>query len=407
MSAFKVLIAGGGIAGLTLAHGLRRAGLDCQVFERGARGGIRTGYRLTLDADGGNALKACLPPQLYELYLRASHRTPTRPDVAVVIDSRCRELTTAPHIGPPNLGERPHTAIDRHTFRQILSAGLDDVVAYEAAVTGFVAGTAGVELRVSDGRTATGDVLVAADGVGSAIRRQLLPQVAIVPAPVGALGLFGRSPLDDDVLAALPEVLSSAFVIATDDRGVMLSLGQCVPRQPVVEAAAEVAPGVTLDPSPPYMMLSGAVAPGTEIPPPSEWTPETPGRMHAAMCTGVADWHPQIRGLVERIDPASLFSHPFRRLDPTPAWPASRVTLVGDAIHAMLPTLGKGANMAMRNAAVLRDQLVVAARGERPLVEAIAAYEEDMRAATYPLMELAADHSQFGGGGLRRAAATL
>jgi 2-polyprenyl-6-methoxyphenol hydroxylase-like FAD-dependent oxidoreductase len=68
----------------------------------------------------------------------------------------------------------------------------------------------------------------------------------------------------------------------------------------------------------------------------------------------------------------------------------------------MLPTLGKGANMAMRNAAVLRDQIAAAARGERPLLEAIAAYEQDMRDATYWLMELAADHDRFGGGGLRR-----
>jgi 2-polyprenyl-6-methoxyphenol hydroxylase-like FAD-dependent oxidoreductase len=67
----------------------------------------------------------------------------------------------------------------------------------------------------------------------------------------------------------------------------------------------------------------------------------------------------------------------------------------------MLPTLGKGANMAMRNAGVLRDALVVADRGDVPLLEAIAGYEADMRAATYPLMELAADHGRFGGGGLR------
>ena len=36
------------------------------------------------------------------------------------------------------------------------------------------------------------------------------------------------------------------------------------------------------------------------------------------------------------------------------------------------------------------------------MLEAIGAYEADMRAATYPLMELAADHGRFGGGGLRR-----
>ncbi len=332
----KVLLSGGGIAGLTLAHALRRAGLDCAVFERASREGAPTGYRLTLDADAGNALSACLPAELYERYQLASHRTPTRPDIAVVIDSQCRELTTAPQIGPHNEGELPHTAIDRPTFRSILSSGLEDAVHYEAPVAGFIAGPDGVLVRLGDGRTVSGDVLVGADGVGSPVRRQLMPEIQIVPAPVGALGLFGRSPLSAEILAELPEVLSAAFVIARDDHGVMLSLGQCVPRRP----SPDVAPG--------YMMLSGGVRPGTEVPAPGQWTAGTPQEMHQAMQAGVADWHPAIRGLVERIEAGTLFSHPFRRLNPTPPWPSSRVTLVGDAIHAMLPTLGKGANMAMR-----------------------------------------------------------
>lgn len=386
----RVLIAGAGIAGLTLAHGLRRGGVECEVFERSPREGAPTGYRLTLDADGGNALEACLPADLYERYVLASHRTPSRADVAVVIDSQCRELTTAPHIGPPNDGEMPHTAIDRATFRTILSSGLDRALHYEAPVAGFEADDQCVRLRLADGRSIEGDVLVGADGVGSPVRRQLMPGIEIVPAPVGALGLFGRSPLNDEILAELPEVLSTAFVIARDDRGVMLSLGQCVPRRN--------GPGV----APAYMMLSGGVLPGTAVPVPGRWTAETGREMHEAMRTGVSDWHPAIRGLVDRIEPNTLFSHPFRRLNPTPPWPSSRVTLVGDSITAMLPTLGKGANMAMRNAGVLRDQLLAAERGERPLLEAIAAYEADMRQATYPLMELAADHDRFGGGGLRR-----
>jgi 2-polyprenyl-6-methoxyphenol hydroxylase-like FAD-dependent oxidoreductase len=398
----RVLIAGGGIAGLTLAHGLLRAGVDCEVFERDSQTRSRSGYRLTLDADGGNALEACLPPGLYELYLRASHRTPRRPDVALVIDSQCRELTTAPHIGPANAGPRPHTAIDRLTFRQILEARLDGVLHHDAAVVDFDADEDEVRVRLEDGTAVAGDVLVGCDGVGSAVRRRLLPEVQIVPAPVGALGLFARSPLSGEILAGLPDALFAAFVIARDDRGAMLVLGQCVPRQPVDQAAAEVAPDVRLEPVEPYMMLSGAVPPGTPIPLPSEWSADTPRRLHEAMAAGVADWHPALRGLVERVELGTLFSHPFRLLDPTPAWRTSRVTLVGDSIHAMLPTLGKGANMAMRNAAVLREQLVAAAAGERPLHDAIAAYEDDMRTATYPLMELAADHERFGGGGLRR-----
>ena len=386
----RVLISGGGIAGLTLAHGLRGRGVECRVFERAPREGAPSGYRLTLDADGGNALEACLPAELYDRYLGASHRTPTRPDVAVVIDSQCHELTTAPHIGPPNDGPVPHTAIDRATFRAILSSGVEDVIAYESPVTGFSASEEGVTVRLADGRVVGGDVLVGADGVGSPVRRQLLPEVPIIPAPYGALGLFGRSPLDDELIAGLPEILSAAFVIARDDRGVMLSLGQCVPRHP--------GPGV----APAYMMLSGGIAPGTHVPEPGEWTAQTPAQMHAAMSAGVAGWHPAIRGLVERIEPATLFSHPFRRLDPVDPWPSSRVTVLGDAINAMLPTLGKGANMAMRNAAVLCERLAEAASGARDPVEAIAGYEADMRDATYPLMRLAADHGNFGGGGLRR-----
>ncbi len=385
----KVLIAGGGIAGLTLAQGLRSKGIECEVFERSAREGARTGYRLTLDADGGNALEACLPPALYERYQQASHRTPARPDLAVVIDAQGHELTTMPHIGPANNGERPHTAIDRASFRSILADGLDDLISYDSITAGYALLDDGVELRLEDGRCTRGDVLVGADGVGSAVRQQLLPGVPIVPAPVGALGLFGRSPLTDSELDELPEILNSGFVIATDRHGVLLSLGLCVPR----ERGAGIAS--------PYMMVSGGVPPQTEIPAPNDWTPETAREMHAAMCAGVASWHPAIVGLVARVDPQTLFSHPFRRLDPTPAWESSRVTLVGDSIHAMLPTLGKGANMAMRNAAVLRDALVAAERGERGLIEAISAYEDEMRAATYPLMRLASDHSNFGGGGLR------
>ena len=68
----------------------------------------------------------------------------------------------------------------------------------------------------------------------------------------------------------------------------------------------------------------------------------------------------------------------------------------------MLPTLGLGANLALRDAAHLLDRLSASARGEIPLPSAIGAYEQDMRDYVYPFMRMTMDHDQqFGGGALQ------
>jgi 2-polyprenyl-6-methoxyphenol hydroxylase-like FAD-dependent oxidoreductase len=55
------------------------------------------------------------------------------------------------------------------------------------------------------------------------------------------------------------------------------------------------------------------------------------------------------------------------------------VTLLGDAIHSMTPYRGIGANIALKDAALLCAKLAEAARGEKPVLTAIAEYEEAMR----------------------------
>jgi monoamine oxidase len=58
----RILIAGGGVGGLALAQALRRGGLDVAVYERDSTPTIRNqGYRIHIDADGNEALRACLP----------------------------------------------------------------------------------------------------------------------------------------------------------------------------------------------------------------------------------------------------------------------------------------------------------------------------------------------------------
>jgi 2-polyprenyl-6-methoxyphenol hydroxylase-like FAD-dependent oxidoreductase len=395
-----VLIGGGGLGGLCLAQGLVRAGHTCTVFERDSDLERKVGYRLHLNADGGEALRACLPADLFELYLETSRRTPPR-QLAVVVDDQLRELSSMPHIGPPNEGPRPHTAVNRRTLRQILLARLDDSVRLGATVVGYEEAGDRVRVRLADGSTEEGDLLVGADGIRSAIRAQRLPAVEIVDTGVAGLGLYARSALPVALQEEIPSVLMDGFVIATDKRGGLLAMGAFDPRRPVGAAGAEIAPDVALDPVDDYMMVSGNVAPGTVIPPFAEWTDSTALELRDSMLAAHSSWHPALRGVVERIDPATMFAIQFGRLDPAPPWEPSRVTLLGDAIHAMLPTLGQGANMALRDAAALAGAL---ADGADP-VAAIGAYEAAMREYAYPIMEVAADHSNFGGGGLAEGAA--
>jgi 2-polyprenyl-6-methoxyphenol hydroxylase-like FAD-dependent oxidoreductase len=54
------------------------------------------------------------------------------------------------------------------------------------------------------------------------------------------------------------------------------------------------------------------------------------------------------------------------------------VTLLGDAVHNMTPFRGMGANMALRDAAALREALVSIAQGREEPTAALSAYEREM-----------------------------
>jgi 2-polyprenyl-6-methoxyphenol hydroxylase-like FAD-dependent oxidoreductase len=93
----------------------------------------------------------------------------------------------------------------------------------------------------------------------------------------------------------------------------------------------------------------------------------------------VASWHPNIRKLVELMS-LEMGITKIRSSQPVPGWKATNVTLLGDAIHAMTPFRGIGANVALRDADLLCQKLVAIRRGRQPLAAAIGAYEAEMRA---------------------------
>jgi 2-polyprenyl-6-methoxyphenol hydroxylase-like FAD-dependent oxidoreductase len=319
------------------------------------------------------------------------------------MDAQLVELGRRPSLGPPNLGERRHTGVHRRTLRQILASRLDGVVRYGVSAVAYDEDAAGVTLHLSDGTSARGDLLVAADGIRSRVRDQKLPETSVVSTAIKGMDLYGRTPYTEELLSVIPEVLHDSMRIATDGRARCL-FGSFRARRPIPEAVADRAPDATVDAVDDYMMVSCSVAPGTVIPPQSEWTAETPGMIRESMGRAVETWHPAIREIITGIDLESIFAISFSYLRPQESWEPSRVTVLGDAAHGMLPTLGMGANTALQDARMISERVAAASRGEMSLTEAIGGYEAVMREHVYPLIPLTADHDNvFGGGALARA----
>jgi 2-polyprenyl-6-methoxyphenol hydroxylase-like FAD-dependent oxidoreductase len=402
-----VLIAGGGLSGLALAQGLVKAGHTVEVFERDADLNRKQGYYLHFNAIGGEALRRVLPDDLFELYLDSSRESYDRAE-SIVLDPGFNEITSNPHMGPPNPGPRNHTGVHRRTLRQVLAGRLGDRLHAGSPVVSYVEDADGVTATLADGSTVRGDVLVGADGIRSAVRTQRLPEVPVIATGIRGIGVYGRTPLTPELDELMPDILNQGVLMAVDRKGSRLLIAAFRPRRPAAEAAAEIAPDVEVDDVPAYVMISCSVTPGTVVPPAAEWTAETPGILQASMLEAVAGWHPAAQALVAGMEPDSIFSIPFGFLEPAENWESSRVTVVGDAAHGMLPTLGMGANLALNDAALLTEQLDQFGRGEVGLLEAIGAYEAQMRATAYPILRMTLDHDKnFGGGGLAKAEADL
>lgn len=400
----RILIAGGGLGGLALAQRLLADGHIVDVFERDEDAYRRQGYYLTMNGDGGEALRRLLPPDLFELYLDTSRR-PYATQASIVRDRELNLLGARPSMGPPNLGERRHTGVDRRTLRGILGSRIQDHIHWGISADSYDEDPDGVTLHLGDGSSVRGDLLVVGNGIRSALRDQKLPETRVVSTAIKGIDLYARAPYTPELLAQIPEELHDSMLIVVDGRGNRCLLGSFRPRNPIAATGATV-PGVDLEDVADYMMVSCSVLPETAIPPAAEWTEQTRAEIVASMSAVVQDWHPAVSAIVAAIDPESIFSIAFSYLEPMDDWAPSRVTVLGDAAHGMLPTLGMGANSAIRDAAVLADRIGEIAAGRVVVADAIGAYEREMRRFAYPLIPLTVDHDNvFGGGALTRSEA--
>jgi len=363
----QVLIAGGGIGGLCLAQGLHRAGVDVTVFERAASPeAFREGYRIHIDPDGSRALHDCLPAERFALFDAACGRPPRS---FTFLTEGLDELLSVDVVAP---GTRPdpiaaHRSINRYTLRQILLDGLGDRVVFGRELRRYEVGDDDtVTARFADGSRASGSVLVGAEGTGSAVRAQLLPHADRVDT--GVAGIAGRLPLTSRTRGLLPPELEHgpAMVLAPRGRNLFLATHEGVAGTEVPEHLLPTERGDYL-----LWALSAKRL-------------EDPGDLAPAALRGLAlrlasAWHPRLREIIAESETASISAYRIRTAVPVPPWPAGVVTVLGDAIHSMPPSRGIGANTALRDAALLRRNLIAAGPGSTGIVAAVAGYEDQMR----------------------------
>jgi 2-polyprenyl-6-methoxyphenol hydroxylase-like FAD-dependent oxidoreductase len=200
---FHVIIIGGGIGGLCLAQGLRKAGLSITLYEKGPRRADPhwlQGYQIHINPSGSRALQGCLSPAVWDT-LTANACMPHTG--LQVLTEQMKEIA---FVESAIMDGTSHVLIARATLREVLLEGLDDVVNFGKEFIHYERTPNGrVTAVFADGTTASGDVLVGADGTGSNVRKRYLPHAQIVDT--GIVGAACRLPINDDRLRRLPEHL--------------------------------------------------------------------------------------------------------------------------------------------------------------------------------------------------------
>jgi 2-polyprenyl-6-methoxyphenol hydroxylase-like FAD-dependent oxidoreductase len=383
VTTLRVAVVGGGLGGLCLAQGLLRAGADVTVYERDASlAGRRQGYRLHVDARAGLALQACLPPESLALFQatcgQASQRLTVVSEKLRVLHEQVRADPEADPYAPASLS----TSVNRLTFREVLASGLDGRIVFGRELTRYEAGSGGVRLHFAggqsadaggqsadaSGQSADADVLLGADGVHSAVRRQYLPGAE--PADSGVWCIYGKTPLGPEI--PCPAVLADGFTAVVGGR-IGMALGPVRFREPP--------PAFGLSPAQDYLMWAVAGDRRAFGVPDEQLAALDPAGLHTLSAELIRTWHPDLRALHAQADIDETFGVRVRVSPPAPPWPPSRVTVLGDAIHAMSPARGSGANIALQDAALLCRTLTAVDGGD--VVAAIGHYEQQMREYGY------------------------
>jgi len=317
-----VLIAGGGIGGLTTALCLAKRGCRVSVFEQASE---------FSEVGAGIQLSPNCSRVLHDLGLEEQLRT----KAFLPEGSQFRHWRTGEVISESVLGETalkkygmPYYHIHRGDLLKILVDATKNRSEIELHVNASVgsfheektARNGGVTIQVGDTHH-EGDMLIGADGIRSVVRAGLWGEQN--PRFTGNVAWRAMVPV-----SRLPKGLIRP-----------MSTAWWGPRKHFVH----------------YYVRRGDFVNCVCVVEKAGWDVESwtePGD-YAELKSDFAGWHSDIHQLIDNADRDSLFKWALYDRPPMRHWGQGRVTLLGDACHPTLPFMAQGAAMAIEDAAVI------------------------------------------------------
>jgi 2-polyprenyl-6-methoxyphenol hydroxylase-like FAD-dependent oxidoreductase len=294
----RVLVVGAGIGGLSAAIALRRAGHDVVVLEQAGRIDP-VGAGITLFANAMRALEVLgLADAVRTRGAESTH--------SAILDRNGRPLGEM----PPDL-LRGSIALHRSDLQAVLAEAAGDVRLGSKVVAATQADDR-VGARTADGSEEQADLLVGADGIDSVVRRSL---VDARPVYTGYTAWRG--------VASVPVEAGRV----TESWGVGERFG-----------LIDIGGGRTY-------WFATKNAPECEA--------DEPGGRKAELLRRFSDWHEPVAAVLEHVAEEEILRNDVYYLRPLRGWSRGRVVLLGDAAHAVTPSVGQGAAQAIEDAVAL------------------------------------------------------
>lgn len=368
-----VIIIGAGLSGLALAQSLLRHNISCKVYESDPSLSVRAqGYRVRISDEGIQALEESLTEADFTKLESSCNINPGSSNIpqatlSAVSGGMCGPLFR-PGMKTP-MSARPlrkPLSADRGVLRRGLLEGIEDRVVFGKKFKYYVEeANGGIVAHFEGGLQVHGSVLVGADGTWSRVRQNLLPSFTLVDTE--ARLIFGKTDLDEEIVQEFsPAALQGLTFI--QDTGLNCLLEPMIFNKDRNDLPVDYV----------YWVLFLRCD--------SEKTPEnildlTPAETKELTRKLTTHWHSSLKTLFENshVGQSSVLRILSVRPD-IPDWAQGskasvRVTLIGDAAHAMCPTAAVGATTALRDANMLSMSLK--AHGLDP--QALRDYEVVMR----------------------------